>query len=131
MDYTNKSSFEDCNTLLYGHNMKNGSMFGKFRTLHNPEKLTSPYLFICTPEKTYRYEIFSVHTTSATGDTYTFFSAHDEQFEAYLKKMKSESEFAVGGDPVKEDKVVTLSTCTGNDATRFVVQAKRLPEEYR
>ena len=39
MEHTNNSNFEDCNTIIYGHNMKNGSMFGTFRTLHEPENL--------------------------------------------------------------------------------------------
>ena len=111
--------------------MKNGSMFGTFRTLHEPENLTSPYLWICLPDKSYRYEIFTVHTTSATGDTYTLFSAPDDQFAQYLKKMRDASEFEVGTEPTKDDKIVTLSTCTGNDATRFVIQARRLPEVYK
>ena len=131
MEHTNNSNFEDCNTIIYGHNMKNGSMFGTFRTLHEPENLTSPYLWICLPDKSYRYEIFTVHTTSATGDTYTLFSAPDDQFAQYLKKMRDASEFEVGTEPTKDDKIVTLSTCTGNDATRFVIQARRLPEVYK
>ena len=131
MEYTNNSNFEDCNTIIYGHNMKNGSMFGTFRTLHEPENLTSPYLWICLPDKSYRYEIFTVHTTSATGDTYTLFSAPDDQFTQYLNKMRDASEFPVGTAPTKDDKIITLSTCTGNDATRFVIQARRLPEVYK
>lgn len=111
--------------------MKNGSMFGTFRTLHEPENLTSPYLWICLPDKSYRYEIFTVHTTSATGDTYTLFSAPDDQFTQYLNKMRDASEFPVGTAPTKDDKIITLSTCTGNDATRFVIQARRLPEVYK
>ena len=131
MEYTNNSNFEDCNTIIYGHNMKNGSMFGTFRTLHEPENLTSPYLWICLPDKSYRYEIFTVHTTSATGDTYTLFSAPDDQFTQYLNKMRDASEFPVGTAPTKDDKIITLSTCTGNDATIFVIQARRLPEVYK
>ena len=131
MEYTNNSNFEDCNTIIYGHNMKNGSMFGTFRTLHESENLTSPYLWICLPDKSYRYEIFTVHTTSATGDTYTLFSAPDDQFTQYLNKMRDASEFPVGTAPTKDDKIITLSTCTGNDATRFVIQARRLPEVYK
>lgn len=131
MEYTNNSNFEDLNTIIYGHNMKNGSMFGTFRTLHDQESLSSPYVWICTPEKNYRYEIFSVHTTSASGDTYTLFSGADQQFADYLKKMKGESDMELSAEPAAEDKIVTLSTCTGNDATRFVIQAKRLPGEYK
>ena len=34
IDYENSSDFNDCNTLVYGHNMKNGSMFGQLKKIH-------------------------------------------------------------------------------------------------
>lgn len=52
MDYTNASNFTDCNTLIYGHNMKNGSMFGLLKNLRDKELYKeSPYFWICTPEE--------------------------------------------------------------------------------
>ena len=77
------------------------------------------------PEKNYRYEIFSSHVVDAAGEVYTLFSAPDQQFQQYLDSMKAQSLVDFGVDVTKEDKIITLSTCTGNDATRFVVQAKR------
>lgn len=126
LEHTNKSDFEDCNTIIYGHNMRNGSMFGSFRKLHEQANLTSPYVWICTPEHTWRYKIFSVHTTSVTGETYTLFSMADEQFAEYLKSMKAASELKLDAEPDVNDKVITMSTCTGDSKTRFVIQAKRL-----
>lgn len=132
MEYTNKSDFSDCNTIIYGHNMKNGSMFGKLKKFQREDVYSvSPYLWICTPDGSYRYEIFSYHTTSATGDTYTLFSAPGQEFQQYLEKMKGASEIDNEVQVSQSDKIVTLSTCTGNDKTRFVVQAKRLPEVYK
>ena len=132
MEYTNKSDFSDCNTIIYGHNMKNGSMFGQLKKFQREDVYSvSPYLWICTPGGSYRYEIFSYHTTSATGDTYTLFSAPGQEFQQYLEKMKSASEIENDVQVSQNDKIVTLSTCTGNDKTRFVVQAKRLPEVYK
>ena len=126
LEHTNSSDFEDCNTIIYGHNMRNGSMFGTFRKLHEQSNLTSPYVWICTPKHTWRYKIFSVHTASVTGETYTLFSMADEQFAEYLKSMKSASELQLDAEADKDDKVITMSTCTGNSSTRFVIQAKRL-----
>lgn len=131
MDYSNASDFNDCNTLIYGHNMKNGSMFGKLKKFQREDAYSkSPYFWICTPSGSYRYEIFSYHTTSATGDTYTMYSGPGEEFKAYLDNMQSMSEVSTQVQLTQDDKIVTLSTCTGNDATRFVVQGKRLPEVY-
>lgn len=129
IDYANSSDFQDCNTLIYGHNMKNGSMFGKLgKYFKDEEALPGRYIWICTPEKDYRYEIFSSHVVDASGDTYTLFPEHNEQFGAYLDKMTKQSYIDFGTSVTKEDKIITLSTCTGNNATRFIVQAKCIAE---
>lgn len=126
MDYTNSSDFQDCNTLIYGHNMKNGSMFGLLRKYFKDESsVPGRYIWICTQEKNYRYEIFSSHVVDATGETYTLFPEANELFASYVDSMKQKSLVDFGTEVTKDDKVITLSTCTGNDATRFVVQAKR------
>lgn len=126
IDYTNSSDFQDCNTIIYGHNMKNGSMFGLLRRyFKDEESVPGRYIWICTPEKNYRYEIFSSHVVDAAGETYTLFPEADEQFGSYVENMKQQSLVQFGTEVTKDDKVITLSTCTGNDTTRFVVQAKR------
>ncbi|MDO4274968.1 MAG: class B sortase [Eubacteriales bacterium] len=129
VDYENKGDFSDCNTLVYGHNMKNGSMFGQLKDFSQKEETykKSKYFWILTPEKNYRYEIISAYTTSVNSDTYTLFKGPGKEFEEYLKTIKGFSEIQT--DDVElgiKDKVVTLSTCTGNEATRFVVQGKRI-----
>ncbi|MGI6095761.1 MAG: class B sortase [Lachnospiraceae bacterium] len=132
MDMSNSPDFNDCNTIIYGHNMKNDSMFGSLSdiTKENTGYAVSPYFWICTPEGSYLYEIFSVHKTKAVGDTYTLFSAPGEEFDSYVQNMKKLSEIEIATEVSQEDKVVTLSTCTGNSSVRFVVQGKRLPGVY-
>lgn len=128
MDYMNSADFNDCNTIIYGHNMKNQSMFGKLKFFKEKDKYQqSRYFWIITPEGKHRYEIFSAHVTKADGDTYTLFSAPDQQFLDYLNKMASESQIPLDGIPLSaEDKAVTLTTCTSNDTERFVVQGVRI-----
>lgn len=125
MDYENSNDFSDCHTLLYGHNMKNGSMFGQLKKFANePETYeTSKYFWILTPEADYRYEIVAAYTTAVNSDTYTLFNSPGKEFQSYLEKIKTYSviETTVREMTIK-DRIVTLSTCTGNDATRFVVQ---------
>ena len=132
VDYENGRDFNDCNTLVYGHNMKNGSMFGHLKkftedeTLYNNDK----YFWILTPDKNYRYEIISAYTTGVNSDTYTLFKGPGEEFEEYLKKIKGYSDIKTDDtDLTIKDKIVTLSTCTGNESTRFVVQGKRVDTE--
>lgn len=126
VDYTNSSDFTDCNTIIYGHNMKNGSMFGKLKQLCEKEKYKySKYIWICTPQGKYRYEIFSMQYANVNSDTYTFFREHDEQFGNYLVNMAAQSQIDMQTQYLtKEDYVITLSTCTSNENTRFVVQAR-------
>lgn len=131
IDYENSRDFSDCNTLVYGHNMKNGSMFGQLKKFsQDPETYKkSKYFWIFTPDKNYRYEIISAYTTGVNSDTYTLFKGPGQEFEDYLKTIVSRSEIETNaGDLNMMDKIVTLSTCTGNQSTRFVVQGKRIDE---
>lgn len=132
IDVINSADFSDCNTIVYGHNMKNDSMFGSLSdiTKEGTGYEISPYFWICTPEGSYLYEIFSVHKADAVGDTYTLFSGPCEEFSQYLEKMQSLSEIDTDVEVTQDDKIITLSTCTSNSSVRFVVQGKRLPGVY-
>ncbi len=125
MNYSNKDDFTDQNTVIYGHNMKNGSMFGtlkKFKEEETYEK--SEYFWIFTPDLIYQYHIFSAMTVNKTGMTYqTFFM--DDEFQTLIDTAFEKS--VVDGSDIKvdtDDRIVTLSTCTGDDSTRFVVMGK-------
>lgn len=130
MDYANSADFSDCHTIIYGHNMKNQSMFGKLKLIKENEKYkASRYFWIITPEGKYRYEIFSAHVTPVDGDTYILFSGPDQQFLDYANKMASESQIPKIDIPFTlDDKVVTLTTCTSNETQRFVVQGIRVSD---
>lgn len=124
-NYLNKPDLTDQNTIVYGHNMKNKSMFGKlklFREEGTFEK--SKFFWIFTPNFIYQYRIFSATVVNKTGLTYqTGFT--DEQFDEFIDYAFEHSEIEAGDVEVtKEDRIVTLSTCTGDDATRFVVMGK-------
>ena len=125
VDYENSGDFSDCNTLVYGHNMKNGSMFGHLKKFREDDKLykQDKYFWILTPERNYRYEIISAYTTGVNSDTYTLFKGPGEEFEKYLETIKGYSEIQTDDtDLTIKDKIVTLSTCTSSGETkRFVV----------
>ena len=90
----------------------------------------SKYFWILTPDKNYRYEIISAYTTGVDSDTYTLFKGPGEEFQRYLETIKGYSEISTDpGELTIKDKIVTLSTCTGNEATRFVVQGRRISSE--
>ncbi len=129
VDYENKGDFSDCNTLVYGHNMKNGSMFAQLKKFSQDSETykKSKYFWIFTPEKNYRYEVISAYTTGVNSDTYTLFKGPGEEFQKYLQTIRGYSDISVDTEEMTiKDKIITLSTCTGNEATRYVVQGKRV-----
>ena len=129
VDCRNEKPFEDFNTVIHGHNMKNGSMFAQLKKFTQDEETykKSKYFWIFTPEKTYRYEIISAHTTAVNSDTYTLFKGPGQEFVDYMNKIVSYSDVkTTPGELGVDDKIVTLSTCTGNESTRYVVQGKRV-----
>lgn len=127
LDCENKKDFSDRNSVIYGHNMKNGSMFGKLKKFKEEgvfEK--SPYFWIYTPEKIYKYEIFACHEVGYTSKTYQLTFADNQDFMDYIKEAFDHSVIQSKASVSTEDTVVTLSTCTGNETTRFIVQGKRI-----
>ena len=126
----NSRYFTDQNSIIYGHNMKNGSMFGRLRDLKEQAAYDSnPYFWIFTPELIYQYRIFSCSVVGSVGDPYRTRFTTDE-FQSFINTMYEGSMIDNHGVQVTpEDRIVTLSTCTGNDATRFVVQG-RLEQIY-
>lgn len=121
----NMGDFTDQNTIIYGHNMKNGSMFGKLKNFSDPEVCKkSRYFWIFTPDFIYQYRIFSASVVDKTGLTYQI-SFTDDEFDQFISRAYSNSVVDNQGVTVtKEDRIVTLSTCTGDDSTRFVVMGK-------
>lgn len=127
MDCRNNDKFTDPHTVIYGHNMKNGSMFGKLKKLYSQkfvDEWEAPLGFwIITPEGSYRYDIFSIHTVLAAGETYTLFAEGSTSVAAYINTMVRQTGVKL---PQKvydnTDKVITLSTCTSGDEYRLVVQ---------
>ena len=126
MDANNHADFSDQNTFIYGHNMKDKTMFGKLNNYKDEEFYKeNPYFYIYTQDYTYRYDIFSCYLARVDNevDFYTQF-ASDEQFQEFLDGVKAQSAYDTGVEVTPEDKVITLMTCNkaGYDY-RFLVHA--------
>lgn len=120
----NKPDFNDPNTIIYGHNMKNQSMFGKLKFIYEFEDYKNDDEFwILTENGSYRYKMFNMEVTKATSDVYTLFSGPGELVKDYISDRMAESYVSLPIESYDENsKVVTLSTCSANDDERFVVQ---------
>lgn len=129
MEYRNTSDFSDKNTILYGHNMKNQTMFGYLKNYKEKEYYEEhPEIVIYTPEGKGVYEIFSCGEVSASGFVYNRFVKEDDKYAKYVKQLKAESLYDTGVEVSKEDQVLILSTCTKTGADYRMIVAARLKE---
>ncbi len=128
MDAGDTADFTDYHSIIYGHNMKNGSMFGLLKKYYDEEFYQGNEFFtIYTETQAYRYEIFSAHTVPETDEIYTIWYAPGDQaaeYEEFIGRMKRGSWYDTGVNVSGKDRVITLSTCTASDETRFVVHGK-------
>ncbi len=126
MEAANSSDFEDMHTIIYGHNMKNLSMFGQLKKYKTEEFYEEHQFFtVYTEEHVYRYQIFAYYDIAETGDVYMIGFEPDEEYREFVNKMRRRSYYDTGLEVTEQDKVITLSTCS-TKGNRFVVNAKRI-----
>lgn len=127
-----KNPFKDCHTIVYGHNMKNQTMFGKLKLLpQNDLYKQNPVFWIMTPNGDQKYQIFNIGYTDATSDIYTIFSDSGEEFQAYVNNIMASAGTSQEGVPAvnADSRIVTLSTCVAAEGTeRLVVQGILIQE---
>ena len=118
MDYRNNSNFEDDYTIIYGHNMKNSTMFGTLTEYENQEYYDNhKIMYYYTPEKNYIINIFAGFTTSVDSSIYELSFSEDK-----LSNITEKSDFESDVTVEKEDKIIVLSTCSYDyDDARYVV----------
>lgn len=128
MDFRNTGDFSDQNTVIYGHNMKNGAMFHDLRNFVKDDYVKKhPYIDIMTKDGNIRYEIFSAYVTEAGGESYQLSFENTESYQLYLKNCEKLSAIKSAVTVTTDDSIITLSTCTNSaKEKRFVVHAKRI-----
>lgn len=120
------SDLSDFNTIIYGHRMINNSMFGSLKYYKDDSyRREHPAVYVATPERIFRYEIFAAHEPGITEIPYRLKIADEETKRAFLDFSMSRTVIDTGITPDTEDRILTLSTCTGHGHdTRWVVQAR-------
>lgn len=122
------SDFSEANSILYGHSMRDGSMFGKLDAWRDPAYYAAhPVMWLLTPEKNYRVVLFSGYTTSSDSGTYTIIHEPGEDLDQYLADCRAVSGFQA--DVVLDgEQYVVLSTCAYDFAeARYVLHGKLEP----
>lgn len=125
LECKNSRDLSDFNTVIYGHRMNNGSMFASLKNYKKQSYWAAhPCVYITDDSGSHKYEIFAAYEVSTAGTTYQIGFSGDQSKQAFIDYCLEQSVIDTGIVPTVYDRILTLSTCTGNGhATRWVVQA--------
>jgi sortase B len=122
MDCRNRSDFSDWNSIVYGHNMKNNTMFGTLDRYKEQAYYEShPVWYLLTPDQNYKLELIAGYVTDTDSDIYQSIQTKEER-DALLDSLKAASVFSSDVKVEEKEKLVTLSTCSYEyENARFVI----------
>ena len=128
-DYRNKFDNTDKNIVIYGHNMRDDSMFGSLKNILNSdwydnEKNTNITLY--TENEKCIYKVFSIYKIKSEDYYITTEFENDKKFEQFVNTIKKRSIKDFSVDVSKDDNILTLSTCANNNKYRVVLHAKKI-----
>ena len=133
VDCRMEKDFKGFNSIIYGHHMKDGSMFRSIRGYTKEDGYYDKHktLELATPHGNYHLVVFSAFITKAT-DEDTYKMTYDEaEKQAYIDRAWDRSELPITRDSVdvtKNDRLVTLSTCAYDyEEARYIVMCKMVP----
>ena len=133
LESRNSPDMTDFNTIIYGHNMLNGSMFGGLSSFGYQWYFNwNKYVYILTDAGIFRYEIFSSYAAEVDSATYGLSFYQWETRENFISMALENSQIKSDVVPEPTDRIITLSTCTGvGYESRRVVHAvlKMIPSE--
>ena len=131
MDAYNMADFSDKNTFIYGHNMKNGSMFGQLRKYKSFDFYKdNPYFYIYTPDgKEVKYQVYAVCIVEDTSESYNKFYENDDAYLKYLQYIKSIARYDTGVEVTAQTQLISLSTCTNvTETQRLLIHGVKVEE---
>lgn len=132
MDYRNDAKSLDKNTIIYGHNMLNNSMFSTLTKMtkssfFNDEN--NSYINLSTENKSTLWKIFSVYITDPNTYYMTIGFSSDNSYLEFLNNIKEKGMYNFNENIGANDKILTLSTCTNLNTKRLVIHAKLVYSE--
>ena len=125
-DYRNKFDGTDKNIIIYGHNMKNGSMFASLKDVIKEEwynNENNKYIALITENENCKYQVFSVYQTET--EEY-YLQTNISNFMEFVEKIKGRSKKDFNVDIKETDSILTLSTCADNTKYRVVLHAVKV-----
>ena len=127
-DYKNKLDGTDRNIVVYGHNMRDNSMFGSLKDVITEEWYNNEenkYITFVTENEYQRYQVFSVYQIK-TEDYYIQTEFKSNEFTEFIDTITKRSKKDFGINVSKEDTILTLSTCANNNKYRVVLHSVRV-----
>ena len=128
-DYKNKFDNTDKNIIIYGHNMRDESMFGSLKNILNEEwynNAENKNITFLTEKENYIYKVFSIYKIESEDYYIKTNFKNDEDYEKFLNTIKNRSIKNFDINLNINDKIITLSTCANNNKYRIVLHAKKL-----
>lgn len=109
-----KNPFEDENTILHGHNMRDGSMFAALNKYKEEDFFkNNNNIYISTKNVSYTYQVFSAYVEKVSSEPYKYSFPSNEDYVEFLRELKNKSMFYTDEYNLTEkDKIITLSTCS-------------------
>ena len=132
----NKKDFSDPVTILYGHNMLNGSMFASLHNFNDKDFFdNNNTIFVFTKDKLYTYLIYSAYQYDDRHILNSFNMNDDYSFRDYLDSTLLQRPYYCnvreGIELTTDDRILTLSTCmNGGGNVRYLVQGVLVDEQY-
>lgn len=126
-DYRNNFELLDKNTIIYGHNRRNNTMFSNLKYLLNPswfDDESNKYFTFITKDCKYVAQIFSVYKISENVLNLSNSFENENQFYDSINDYKQKSIYNFNLDIFYEDNIITLCTCDNNNKYRIVIHAK-------
>lgn len=138
MEYCNSDEFTDRVTVLYGHNMINGSMFANLHKFEDKSFFDSKkhrYFYVYTPDRKLTYQVVSAYVYDDRHIMNSFNFAENSVFKSYLKDVTNPRSYTKNVRKLErkltlDDRILTLSTCLNSGDGRYLLQGVLEKDEF-
>lgn len=126
VDCGNIPGFLDQNMVVYGHNMKNKSMFSILTEYKSQEFYDAhPRMLLLTPEQNFRIELFAGYVAGTQDNAWQLSFASEKEFCDWIETVREKSLFQSDVEVEVSDRLITLSTCSYEfDDARYILIGK-------
>lgn len=129
-DYNSVIGIRSSHLIIYGHNMKDSSMFGTLQKFADEDYVKEhPVFYLLTPDQAYRVDLLDCLTIGATLDNYPNYFSESGSLESYVGRLSSMAYWVNYAADYQNHQLLTMSTCTGSDAERLILQGVMVPIE--